>query len=452
MNLKDILSNFGINSERTFNITKHIGLSFIFKFLAIVSNFLLVPLTLDYLGSSNYGVWLVITSFIGWFTFFDAGLGHGLRNRFTEAKAKGDISLARAYISSAYFTLGLICLVLITLFFSINFFIDWTQVFNTSKDLQDKISFLMLIVFSFFTIQLVFKLITTIYTADQKPSISVIVNFLTQITSLVAVFLLLKYSKSSLVLFGLIFSFIPVVIFLIFNLLAFKGIYKDYRPTIKLWKKNYVKDIFGLGINFFIIQIAAVILYTTDNLIITHLFSPKDVVPYNLAFKYFSILSMSFSIIVTPYWSAITDAYTKEDYSWIKKSIRSLMKISLGFSIICVIMVIIADQFYVIWVGKEIVIPFKLTLFMALFVMLSLYIQPFTFFINGIGKIRVQLIIGVLMAIINIPLSIILVKYYGFGVSGVIFATILCSILGLIIYPIQYLKIINKKAKGIWNK
>ena len=447
-----ILKKLGISSERTFNITKHIGLSFIFKFLAIISNFLLVPLTIDYLGSTNYGVWLIITSFIGWFTFFDAGLGHGLRNRFTEAKAKGDISLARAYISSAYFTLGLICLVLITLFFVINFFIDWTQVFNTSKDLQDKISFLMLIVFSFFTIQLVFKLITTIYTADQKPSISVIVNFLTQITSLVAVFLLLKYSKSSLVLFGLIFSFIPVVIFLIFNLLAFKGIYKDYRPTIKLWKKNYVKDIFGLGINFFIIQIAAVILYTTDNLIITHLFSPKDVVPYNLAFKYFSILSMSFSIIVTPYWSAITDAYTKEDYSWIKKSIRSLMKISLGFSIICVIMVIIADQFYVIWVGKEIVIPFKLTLFMALFVMLSLFIQPFTFFINGIGKIRIQLIIGVLMAIINIPLSIILVKYYGFGVSGVIFATILCSILGLMVYPIQYLKIINKKAKGIWNK
>ena len=446
------MKKLGISSERTFNITKHIGLSFIFKFLAIISNFLLVPLTIDYLGSTNYGVWLIITSFIGWFTFFDAGLGHGLRNRFTEAKAKGDISLARAYISSAYFTLGLICLVLITLFFVINFFIDWTQVFNTSKDLQDKISFLMLIVFSFFTIQLVFKLITTIYTADQKPSISVIVNFLTQITSLVAVFLLLKYSKSSLVLFGLIFSFIPVVIFLIFNLLAFKGIYKDYRPTIKLWKKNYVKDIFGLGINFFIIQIAAVILYTTDNLIITHLFSPKDVVPYNLAFKYFSILSMSFSIIVTPYWSAITDAYTKEDYSWIKKSIRSLMKISLGFSIICVIMVIIADQFYVIWVGKEIVIPFKLTLFMALFVMLSLFIQPFTFFINGIGKIRIQLIIGVLMAIINIPLSIILVKYYGFGVSGVIFATILCSILGLMVYPIQYLKIINKKAKGIWNK
>jgi O-antigen/teichoic acid export membrane protein len=452
MFLKNSLSKLGINSERTKNITKHIGLSFLFKFFAIVANFLLVPLTIDYLGSINYGIWLIITSFIGWFTFFDAGLGHGLRNRFTEAKAKGDFKLVKAYVSAAYFTLTLISIILISLFICANFFIDWTQVFNTDKDLEKKLSFLMLIVFGFFTLQLVFKLITTIYTADQKPSIAVLVNFLTQLTSLISVYLLLKFVNSSLVVFGLIFSAIPVVILLVFNLYAFNGTYKKYRPTFKFWKKKYIKDIFGLGINFFIIQIAAIILYTTDNLIIAHLFSPEDVVPYNLAFKYFSILSMIFSIIVTPYWSAITDAYVKEDYAWIKKSMNSLLKISIGFSIICVIMIILANQFYLIWVGKEIVIPFSLTLFMALFVMLSLYIQPFTFFINGLGKIRIQLIIGVLMAIINIPLSIILVKYYGFGISGVIFATILCSILGLVVYPIQYLKIINKKATGIWNK
>jgi O-antigen/teichoic acid export membrane protein len=452
MAIIDILNKLGISSDRTVNITKHIGLSFLFKLGAMLANFMLVPLTINYLGTTNYGIWLIISSFVGWFTFFDAGLGHGLRNKFAEAKAKDDLNLVRAYVSSAYFTLALISTVLIFLFFTANLFIDWTQVFNTDENLQNKLNFLMLIIFNFFAIQLVFKLITTIYTADQKPSILVLVNFLTQFLSLIIVWFLLKYSKSSLLLFGFIYSLIPVLILFVFNLFSFKGVYKDFRPTIKLWKKKYIKDIFGLGLNFFVIQIAAVVLYTTDNLIITHLFSPKEVVPYNLSFQYFSIVSMGFSIIVTPYWSAITDAFAKEDYEWIKKSMKTLMKISLLFSILLIFMLMVANPFYVFWVGKEVLIPFDLSIFMAVFVMITIFIQPFGFFINGIGKIKIQLIVGVVMAIINIPLSIILVKYFDFGVSGVILATIFCSIIGLFLYPIQYFKIINQKATGIWNK
>ena len=142
MTLNDILIKLGIKSNRTINITKHIGLSFLFKLSAILANFMLVPLTINYLGTTNYGIWLIITSFVGWFTFFDVGLGHGLRNKFAEAKAKGDMNLVKAYVSSAYFTLTLISIVLIFLFFITNFFIDWTQVFNTDKGLRGKTEFL----------------------------------------------------------------------------------------------------------------------------------------------------------------------------------------------------------------------------------------------------------------------------------------------------------------------
>lgn len=49
-----------------------------------------------------------MSSIVGWFVFFDVGLTQGLRNRFAEARAKGDEELARNYVSTTYAILGII--------------------------------------------------------------------------------------------------------------------------------------------------------------------------------------------------------------------------------------------------------------------------------------------------------------------------------------------------------
>jgi O-antigen/teichoic acid export membrane protein len=213
-----------------------------------------------------------------------------------------------------------------------------------------------------------------------------------------------------------------------------------------------VKDILGIGLNFFIIQIAAIILFSTDNIIITQLFGPKEVTPYNIAFKYFSIVTMGFSIIVIPYWSAITEAYTKKDFLWIKKSMNTLLKLSIIFSLGAIVLIIFSNEFYFFWVGDLIQVPFTLSLFMGIYVIIGAFGRPFNHFVNGTGKIKIQLCFAVFGAVMNIPLSIYFAKYLDFGSSGVILATIVCEFIGLVILPVQYNKIINNKAHGIWNK
>lgn len=446
-----ILILLGISTQRTKNISRHIGLSLIYKGGSILANFLLVPLTIDYLDTEKYGIWLIITSFISWFSFFDIGLGQGLRNKFAEAKAKGNDLLVRGYISSAYFTITFISFALVVLFFICNFFIDWTKVFNTDINLARELSILMLIVFTFFCLQLIAKLITSIYIADQKPSVQGLINFLTQIVSLLIIWLLTHTSKSSLMLFGTLYSIIPVLILIVFTIISFSGRYHKYVPGIKLWNKHYTKDIFGLGIKFFIIQIAAIILYSTANMIITQLYSPDAVVPYNIAYKYFSLITMVFSIIVTPYWSAITEAYVKSDYAWIKRSMKYLLIFSVTFIMILILMILFSNEFYLLWIGDKVKIPFILSVLMSVFFMITVFIQPFVIFINGTGKIKLQLYISIITSLLNIPLSIFFARNLNLGISGVILATIVCSIPGIFYFPLQYSKLINNKAKGIWN-
>ncbi len=74
---------------------KGVVLSVVAKMIYVLSSFLTVPLMIDYVNATRYGIWLTLSSIIGWVTLFDLGLGNGFRNRFAEAKAEGNIELAR---------------------------------------------------------------------------------------------------------------------------------------------------------------------------------------------------------------------------------------------------------------------------------------------------------------------------------------------------------------------
>ena len=442
----------GIKSARTKNISKHVLLSALYKVGSIVANFMLVPLTLKFLNKEDYGVWLILSSFVAWFSFFDIGLGNGLRNKFAEAKALNDIDSAKGYVSTAYFTIAAICFVLFGISLIASYFMDWAQVFNASDTLKNQLNYLMPFVFGSFSILLTVKLITSIYTADQNHSMQGKITFATALFSLISVWLLTKLTTSSLLIFGIVFSTIPVLILFALNLYAFSNKYAIYLPSLKYCKKVYFKSIFGLGINFFIIQIAVIVMFSTDNFIITQLFNPEAVVPYTLSYKYMSISSMIFVILLTPYWSSITEAYAKKEYDWIKKSMRNLSKFTLLMIVVILFLIILSPWAYRLWFGNQVTIPMILTICMGFFFVVTLSYAPFNFFLNGVGKIKLHMYSFAFGAILNVPISILLVRYFNMSTEGVIIATIICVLPNLFLFPLQYSKLINKRAKGIWNK
>lgn len=450
MELKQyILNKIKGQSTRNKNISKHVIISFIYKGGSILSSFLLVPLTINYLDQENYGIWLTLSSFIAWFSFFDIGLGHGLRNKFAEARANNDMFLAKAYVSTAYFTIAVISFATFVSFFFINYFVNWANVFNTNTNLSQNLNILMPIVFGFFCLRLVLKLVTNVYLANQNHSMQGKVSFYISIISLFIVWIITQFSGNSLLLFGTIFSAIPAVLLVILNIYGFTHELKNVKPSLSFFKLKYLKSLMGLGFTFFIIQISGIILFSTDNFIISKLFSPAEVVPYTIAYKYFSIISMVFTIILTPYWSSFTDAFAKKDFVWIKNSMSFLIKLMFGFIFLLMLMLFLSNKFYSLWLGDKIIIPINLSFSMAAYFLVSLVYTPFTYFINGIGKIRLQMYSILFTAIVNIPLSIFLA--HNFKTIGVIIATTLCILPHAILCPIQFNKLINGKANGIWN-
>jgi len=453
MLIKQTITNFFTKGhERTIKAKKNIAFSFVLKAINIATGLVLVPLVLNYLDETRYGIWLTLSSLVMWFNFFDVGLGHGLRNKLAASQAEGEERLSRKYVSTTYAGLAIISTGFFALFLLTNIFLDWSKILNTTVVPKSELNLLAIIVFGFFALRLVFKLILSVLLANQQPAMRDLIQTSGKVLNLIVVFILLQTTTDKLLYLGITYSASPVLLLLLFTIILFAGKFKHIAPNYKFVDFNLFNDLFRLGGKFFLIQIAAVILYTTDNMIITQLFSPADVTPYNIAHRYFGVLMMGFTIIVAPFWSAATDAYTKGEFGWIKRSVRKLVKIWVFVAIALLIMLIFSNKVYHIWLGDKVTIPFVLSAAWAFFIAMQSLNTIFIQIINGTGKVKLQMIIGSIAAVVNIPLSILLAKYFEWGVSGVIGATITTQVLAFTFYQIQYRKIINNNLTGIWAK
>ena len=80
-----IYSYFTKGNERSVIIKKNIAASLVLKCVSILISLQVVPLTIDYINPTKYGIWLTLSSIIAWLSYFDLGFAHGFRNRFAEA-------------------------------------------------------------------------------------------------------------------------------------------------------------------------------------------------------------------------------------------------------------------------------------------------------------------------------------------------------------------------------
>lgn len=449
--MKSILNNINQNS-RSKNALKQIIFSFVFKAINIIIGILYVPLLLNYLNQEKYGIWLILTSILGWFSFFDIGLGNGLRNKLTESIAQNDYIIGKKYVSTTYLLLTLIFGSVLVIFYISNHFLDWNKILNSYSLSKHELYLLTTIVFSFFFIRFVVQIIQVIYLSYQRSSFSDIINCIGNVISFFVIFVLVKTSYSgNLILLGSIISIIPVVLFIIVSIYAFNTVFKEIKPSIKFIELKYSRDLLGLGFQFFFLQVCSIIIFSTSNFFITQFYGAKEVTIYNIAFKLFQMPIMVFNIILSPMWSAITDAYIKNDYNWLNGLMKKLNIMSLIFSLGIVILLFISPWVYKLWLGNKVVIPFTLSCIMALYSIFTIFVSPYNNFINGTSKIRLTMYLTGFGIILYLSLVFLFKNLFNDS-TGIILAIAITSLIGVIMQPLQTFYILKGKSNGIWNK
>ena len=449
--IENILSFFLLCSKRSILIKKNIIASFFIKGWSALVQFLLVPLTLACLGEYENGVWLTISSVLLWINNLDIGLGNGLRNKLAVYMARGDNDKAREMVSSTFIMLCISITPVLIILLLFEVYSDNYRLFNVDIGLIGNLDIVLYVATILVCATFIFKFIGNFYMGLQLPSVNNFIGSIGSTLALLGTFIIYLFGNRSLLLVASVNLSAPLLVYLLAFPITFMGKYKFLSPSFKYIKKTSIREIFSIGFKFFALQIPAVLLFFTSNILISKLFNPAMVTPYQIAYRYFVMTMTLFSIICVPYWTATTDAYEKRDFEWIRRANRTLNRFVLLLFFIIVCMILLSRPVYSVWIGDNSDVPFSMTVIAGLYQFLLIYSMRYSYVLNGIGALRLQLIFTILAAAIYIPLAT-LVCHLTHDINYLLLVMCVVHVPGLVVNIIQYHKIMNGTAKGIWIK
>lgn len=437
----------GLSENNKIVVTNVIG-AFIVKGFALVVTLYTLPSYIAFFHDDELlGLWFTILSLLNWILNFDLGIGNGLRNKLAGSIAVGDKDRTRRYISSAYCAVGIIVLFISALLPLLLSSADLNSLLNISEDIisAQALRLSVIIVLVGVMLQFWIRLISSVLYALQKSSIN---NFLILCTNI----LILLYAKfapsadndSNLIAMSIVHGVAVLLPLLFASIWAFLKPLRYAMPGWKYVDKQSVKDVLGLGGIFFFIQIAYMIIMSTNEFLITKTTTNADNISYQAYYKLFSLGSTIFALMLTPIWSVVTKAKAENNYKWIENTYHRFLKLGALFCVGEFLLILVIKPLMDIWLGEAYIdISLPICLCFALFGSMMILVSILSSIANGIGRLKVQALCFGLGAALKIPLAILFVRILDSWL-GVLVANIICMGIYCAVEPFMMRKYINR--------
>ncbi len=413
MKKMEILQKFRQLSDKDRILFQNVLGAFVVKGLSLVVSLFTLPAYMRFFQDQNVlGVWYTVLSVLTWVLNFDLGVGNGLRNKLALALAVNDQERARQVISSAYFMIGGLMLVLTAAGLGLIPLADWNRFFNVEADLISGETLAQVVRYAFIGIALQFflRLISSILYALQKSAVNNAISLVTSVLLLVFVLLAPAGAPAdSLKLFSLGYVFCANLPLAAATVMVFWGPLKDCRPGRRWVNASCAKGVLSLGGMFFFCQIFYMVITNTNEFFITQYTDPANVVEYQIYNKLFTLVGTLFMLGLTPVWSAVSRAVAEEDYLWLRRVNRQLLWLTAAaaaaeFAILPFLQILVD-----LWLGPEaIAIRYDYALIFALFGTAMIAQTTVSAIASGTGRIKLQMLcygLGVVVKVVVIDLG-----------------------------------------------
>lgn len=415
-------------------ISKESMLSGIFKICSLLLSFLYVPMAMEYLGIEKYGIWTTILTILSWISYFDLGIGNGLRNRLTEAIALKKFDDAKQIVSSSYAIVCAIMSVVIICSALLIYRVDWNIVFGVKK-IDENLAQIICLSVVIVAMNFVLSLCKNVLFALQRASIVSFMELAVQGINFFSVYILCKITSGSLLLLAIVYGASMLIVNIVVSLVIY-GRTRYISPNIHCIQIKMGLNLTQLGIQFLIIQICALVLLTTDNLLVSVLYGATEVTSYSTVSKLYMVVVQIFTAFLAPLWSSVTKAKVQRQYLELKRNIYRIHMLMIPFAIGIVILIYIFKPLTYIWLQRSLNFQKGLIFVGALYCILNIWCNTYAYIANGLELMKASMTVAIVQACTNIPLSLYFAQGQHMKSTGILLGTVCSMMISAIIIPI----------------
>jgi len=391
------------------------------KLVNILVTIVSLPLIYNCIGKERYGMMLTITSISTLITFADLGLGFGLQSKIPILVK--NLNGLHKLISSAFYFLVVSSLLIATFIFIVSVVVDWpTALHLKSSKAIEEVDISIWVFAMCIIIVIPLSIVQKLQLGLQKGYITNFWVTMGNIMGLVLLYVAYLNKASTPVIILCIYG--SNAFFILLNFL-YQFFIKDpfFLPRTNLVEFKLIKGILNESFYFFIVQMLSLVLFTSNNLFLIHSYGPDQVTEYNVVYKLVVLFLLPLDASAPYITPAINEAVSNNDYTWVKKSIRKLLILSLILAISTgSIAYFFGNSIINIWLGDGLVIDKNVLLSISIFMLLYANLGCALSYVMLSSKlIKSKTLFYTVAVIISLIVKFFWVK--SFGVSGVFWST-----------------------------
>ena len=419
-------------TDRTRRLVRSAASTVVAKGVVFAVNMLYIPIVIGHLGASSFGVWMTISTTLTMLLVLDLGVANSLTNFISEAFAKSDPVHANRYMTTALTLMTGVAAALGLAAYVSWPHINWGRLFNIQPPLSEaEVSAAVAVAVVIFLVDLPARLAGKVLGAYQELTAA---NLFTLVGSLASLAVMLALVHEGAGLTGLVAGASgPVVLADVACTFWLLGTHKPWlRPRTAHLSRHSARRMLDLGGSLFILQVSGLLVFDSDNLIITHYLGPAAVAPYSTAWRLAACATAVHAGFFPVLWPAFSEALVRGELGWVRRMFWRIMAGTMTAAVIFAALCAVYGRWFIrVWATSAAVPSQSLMLLMCSWILLGTFMNNTVLILLAEGQIRLQAWLALGVGVLNIPLSIWWVRTV--GSEGAIMGTLAAYLVVLVV-------------------
>jgi O-antigen/teichoic acid export membrane protein len=372
-----------------------------------------VSLTIPYLGTQRFGIWMTVASFTAMLSFLGLGVGNALTNHVAGRAVQRDPALLRQAISGGLGFLLMIGLAVGASLYLLASGLPWARLIKVDDaalllEAQEAAKLFAVL----FGLHLFTTGIQSVFAGLQRTFEVYLAATLGSLFSLGVLFFAVQAHAGIPTLLAATFGIQSLAALLLLGVLLRRDLFSlsEIRRAVKLETSGLIR----IGGLFFVLHLGTMIGWGADALIISSALGPAQVAIYTMAQRLFQFVTQPLAMVNTPLWGAYADAHAKGDVAFIRRTFRASMLLTLGGSLLGVTILFFSSEWALhYWTRGNVEVPTLLLGLVAFWTILECCGAAFAMFLNGVQVLKQQVIVVATFCILVLPLKIIGIERIG---------------------------------------